>query len=161
MIRLQPLAIGILLEMLVFKYVTIGGITVQIVLCSQSCKLLWDHTIVTDRRLPHNQPDITLVLLNEKKAFLVDVAIPGDSRLYSKVLEKQTKYTDLKIEVQKLWNVSCQIVPIVVGILGSIPQSLTECLATISLQAVLVRTIQKSVLLSSVHLIRRYLSVDS
>jgi len=45
--------------------------------------------------------------------------------------------------------------------LGSIPKSLTECLATISLQAVLVRTIQKSVLLSLVHLIRRYLSVDS
>jgi len=91
----------------------------------------------------------------------VDVAIPGDSRLYSKVLEKQTKYTDLKIEIQNLWNVSCQIVPIVIGTLGSIPKSLTECLVTISLQAALVRTIQKFVLLSSVHLIRCYLSVDS
>jgi len=96
-----------------------------------------------------------------KEGLSSDVAIPGDSRLCSKVLEKQTKYTDLKIEVQKLWNISCQIVPIVVGTLGSIPKSLTECLATINLQVALVRTIQKSVLLSSVHLIRRYLSVDS
>ena len=30
------------------------------------------------------------------------VAILGDLRLYSKVIEKQTKYTDLKMGVQKL-----------------------------------------------------------
>ena len=91
------------------------------VLCSQSCKILWDYTIITDRHLAHNRPDITVVFPNDKKAFLVDIAIPGDSRITSKVLEKQTRYTDLKIEVEKLWTVKCVIVPIVVGALGFVP----------------------------------------
>ena len=114
---------------------------------------------MTDRHLAHNRPDITIVFPNNKKAFLVDIAIPGDSRLSSKLLEKQTRYTDLKIEIEKLWKVKCVIVPIVVGALGSIPANLTKCLYTIGLQATLVKTIQKTVLLSSVHVIRRYLNV--
>ena len=77
----------------------------------------------------------------------------------SKVLQKQTRYTYLKIEIEKLWKVKCVIVPIVVGALGSVPANLTKCLNTIGLQATIVKTIQKTVLLSSVHLIRRYLNV--
>ncbi|XP_065892807.1 uncharacterized protein [Dysidea avara] len=114
---------------------------------------------MTDRHLAHNRPDITIVFPNNKKAFLVDIAIPGDSRLSSKVLEKQTHYTDLKIEIEKLWKVKCVIVAIVVGALGSIPANLTKCLNTIGLQATLVKTIQKTVLLSSIYLIRHYLNV--
>ncbi|XP_065896095.1 uncharacterized protein [Dysidea avara] len=113
---------------------------------------------MTDRHLAHNRPDITIVFPNNKKAFLVDIAIPGDhSRLSSKVLEKQTRYTDLKIEIEKLWKVKRVIVTIVVGALGSIPANLTKCLNTIGLQATLVKIIQKTVLLASVHLIIRYL----
>ena len=73
------------------------------------------------------------------------------------MLEKQTRYTDLKIEVEKLWTIKCFIVPIVVGALGSIALNLAKCLSTIGLQASLM---QKTVLLSAVHLIRRYLNVN-
>ena len=113
---------------------------------------------MTNRHLAHNRPDITIVFPNNKKAFLVDIAIPRDPRLSSKVLEKQTPYT-LKIEIEKLWKVKCMIVPIVVGALDSIPVNLTKCLNTIGLQATLVKTTQKTVLLLSVHLIRHYLNV--
>ena len=44
-------------------------------------------------------------------------------------------------------------------VVGSVPANLTRCLNTIGLQASLVRTIQKTVLLSSVHLIRHYINV--
>jgi len=37
------------------------------------------------------RPNITVVFPNDQKAFLVDIAIPEDSRLSS---EKQTSYTD-------------------------------------------------------------------
>ena len=60
------------------------------------CKLLWDFSIVTDTSLQHSRPDITMVL---KQTNLIDIAIPGDSRLSQKVVEKQTKHVDLKIEV--------------------------------------------------------------
>jgi len=89
------------------------------------------------------------------------IIFPGDSTLSSsKVLEKYTHYTDLKIEVDKLWTVKCFIVPIVVGVLGSNPLNLTKCLSTISLQASLVRAMQNTVLLSSAYLIRCYLNVN-
>ena len=39
-----------------------------------------------------NRPDMIIVFPNDKKAFLVDMAIPGDSRQPSKVLEKQICY---------------------------------------------------------------------
>ena len=33
-------------------------------------------------------------------AFLIDVAVPGYSRLAQKIIEKHERYTDLKIEIQ-------------------------------------------------------------
>jgi len=85
-----------------------------------------DCTIVTDRHVRHNRPDITVVFPIDQKFFLIDIAIPGEG-LSSKVLEKHTCYTDLKIEVEKFWTVKCFIVPIVTGALGSISFNLTKC----------------------------------
>ena len=59
-----------------------------------------------------------------KIAFLIDVAIPGDSRLAQKVNEKRDKYTDLKIEVQRMWNMCAVVVPLVIGTLGSVSMCL-------------------------------------
>ena len=66
---------------------------------SSSMKLLWDFTIQTDCHLSHNKPDIVYISNRHKTVFLIDVAIPCDSRLAHKVNEKRDKYTDLKIEV--------------------------------------------------------------
>ena len=47
--------------------------------------------------LRHDHPDITMVLKQTNEAYLIDIAIPGDSRLTQKVVEKQTKYMELRI----------------------------------------------------------------
>jgi putative methionine-R-sulfoxide reductase with GAF domain len=52
--------------------------------------------------LAHNISDITVV--EKKQVWLVDVAIPGDSRIQQKEVEKNIKYQDLKIEVERLWE---------------------------------------------------------
>ena len=68
--------------------------------CENSvCKLLWDFSIVSDVPLQHNRPDITYILKNNNEVFLIDIAIPGDSRLSHKFAEKHSKYIDLKVEV--------------------------------------------------------------
>ena len=36
--------------------------------------------------------------------WLIDVAMPGDSRIQQKEVEKITKYQDIKIEVERLWE---------------------------------------------------------
>ena len=64
----------------------------------QSCTLMWDFTITVDSPTPHNRPDITLVDKQHDVVKLIDVAIPGDSHIKHKVVEKREKYTDLRIK---------------------------------------------------------------
>ena len=45
-------------------------------------------------------PDITVV--EKKQVWIIDVAIPGDSRIEEKEIEKISKYQDLKIEIEIL-----------------------------------------------------------
>ena len=87
---------------------------------NEHVKLLWDFKPIADHHLIHNRPDMMLIMKNEKKVFLIDVAIPGDSRLFHKFAEKQNKYVDLKIE---LWHFKVYIVPIIIGAIGSIPKT--------------------------------------
>jgi len=86
---------------------------------------MWDFTITVDSPIPHNQPDITLV---DKQQYnitrLIDVAIPGDSYIQQKAVEKTEKYADLWIKVQRVWQTSVSAVPIIIGALGSIPKEL-------------------------------------
>jgi len=129
------------------------------VIQNDSMKLLWDFTVQTDRYLPHNRPDIICVDFTKKHAFLIDIAIPGDSRLSQKINEKYQRYTDLKIEVQKMWSMTASIVPVILGSLGSVPSSLKNSLQQLDIYYTnLIPKLQKSVLLSSSHILRHFVT---
>ena len=49
------------------------------------------------------------------KTYLIDITIPGDSRLHQKFVEKKERYSDLCIVLNRLWKTSC-----VLGSLGSV-----------------------------------------
>ena len=120
-------------------------------------KLLWDFTIQCDRQIPHNRPDIVCVDYLTSKSYLIDVAIPGDSRVKEKVSEKHQHYTDLKIEILKMWNIPDVILPVILGALGSILLCLGKHLKTLNIYYNgLIPKLQKSVVLSSCHIIRRF-----
>ena len=125
-------------------------------------KLLWDFTIQTDRHLPHNRPDILCVSHEHNTAYLIDVAVPGDSRLSQKINEKRQKYTDLKTEIQRMWNMRAVVVPLVIGSLGSIPTCLAKHLQSLNIYyGTLISKLQKSVLLGSCHILRRFITEHS
>ena len=110
--------------------------------------------------LRHDHPDITMVLKQTNEAYLIDIAIPGDSRLTQKVVEKQTKYMDLRIEITRVWN--CRrvfVIPIVVGALGSISKDLPSYLDKLLLPSSLIWKFQQSVLYSTTSLLHHYLTV--
>ena len=91
--------------------------------------------------------------------FLIDVAIPGDSRLSSKVTEKLERYTDLKLEIQKMWSMRVSVVPVVIGSLGSIPTCLKKNLQLMSIYyPCLIPKLQKNVLLCSCHMLRHFVT---
>ena len=82
----------------------------QPVIQNDHMKLLWDFTVQTDRRLPHNRRDIIFVDFTKKHAFLIDNVIPGDSHISQKVNEKYQRHTGLKIETHKMWSMTASII---------------------------------------------------
>ena len=91
---------------------------------NEEVKILWDFKIQTGKQMAHNIPNITVV--EKKQVWLIDVAIPGDSRIEQKEVEKITKYQDLKVEVERLWEKKATVVPVVVGDLGAITRDLVK-----------------------------------
>ena len=85
------------------------------------------------------------------------MAIPGDGRIEEKELEKISKYQDQKIEIERLWEKQATVVPVVIGSLGAIPRDLRKHLRTISLEIISPSQLQKTVLLGTEHILRKYL----
>ena len=46
---------------------------------------------------------------------LIDVAISADRNVVKKEVEKKLKYKSLCIEIQRMWNLKCKIIPIITG----------------------------------------------
>ena len=110
-------------------------------------------------------PSITIILTllwldSHQMRFLIDVAIPGESRIAKKGVDKLTKYVDLKIEVTNLWKArTVFVIPIVIGALGPIPIDLPRYLEMIELPLYLTSTFQSKVLHRTKSILRRYLNV--
>lgn len=126
---------------------------------NQDVKILWDFTIQTDKKISHNRPDIVLIDKRNSKCQIIDVACPGDKRIQGKEIEKIEKYTDLAVEIQRLWKMkSVKVVPIVIGVLGMFTNKLEQYLKDLK-ASIKVAQIQRTVLLGSARILRRILSV--
>ena len=86
-------------------------------------KILWDCNIQTDHVIEHRRPDVVVLDKHEKMCHLIDIAVPGDSRVEAKEIEKVQKYQDLARELRKLWQV---IVKVVSGSTGYNPEGVGE-----------------------------------
>ena len=101
---------------------------------SSDVKILWDFTIQTDKKLPHNKPDIVVVKKTSRTCHIIDVACPGDCRIRLKEEEKVNKYRDLAFEVKTLWKMKkVTTTPIVIGALGTSTDRLEKYLEDIQL----------------------------
>ena len=136
-----------------------GGAAENVTHIVSGCKkLAWDFSIQTDRVIEHRRPDIVIVDWEEKECIVIDVAIPADQNIADKEWEKISKYSELKLEIMRLWNVKAKVIPIVVGALGSIPKKLKEHLKSLGLPGD-IHCIQKSALLGTAGILRKVLSV--
>ena len=95
---------------------------------------------------------------HEKMCHLIDIAVPGDSRVASKENEKVQKYQDLSRELRKLWQVKVMVVPVVVGALDTIPKVLEKHLKEIG-TSVRVELLQKATLLGTARILRKTLEI--
>jgi hypothetical protein len=67
--------------------------------------------VQTDREVLANRPDIIMKNKKDKIFLLIDVAIPLDRNVIRKESEKKLKYKTLSIEIQRMWNMKCFVIP--------------------------------------------------
>ena len=124
---------------------------------NEDLKLLWDLSIQTDKVIHARRPDFVIVKKKDKECMIIDVAVPADSRTWSKEEEKIDKYTELAWELRRMWKVQTRVVPIVIGALGTITTRHKDFLEEMGIH-VSFETIQKASLLGTAHILREVLS---
>ena len=126
---------------------------------NENFKILWDVNIQCDRIIEARRPDILVLNKTERTAQLIDIAVPGDSRVKEKEGEKVEKYQMLKDEISRLWRLRKVIViPVVVGALGLISKDFKKHLEKAD-RSIRIEIIQKTVLLGTARILRKVLSL--
>ena len=96
----------------------------------------------------------------EKTCTLIDVAIPADRNVVQKEAENKLKYNSLCIQMQRMWNLKCTIVPVIIGATGIVTKSLQKNLETISGKHS-IDSLQKTATLGTSHIIRKVLQCEA
>jgi hypothetical protein len=125
---------------------------------ADNIKILWDFNIFTDRKIQARRPDIVIINKTDKTGMIIDINCPNDSNVCKNEKEKCCKYTDLKIELERIWDTHFDIIPIVIGCLGATSKRITKFIQRIGLRNEEISQLQEMTLLSSCHILRRYIT---
>ena len=127
---------------------------------NDNAKILWDFSIQTDHEVRNNRPDIVVVEKSTQKVSLIDIAVPNDTNIADKRVEKIQKYTDLANEIKTLWQArKVNIIPIVVGCTGTFYKEFEKDLKKIDIFDDFKTCVaQKIVLLGTAHIVRAFMN---
>ena len=131
---------------------------VESVIENDIVKILWDVCIQVDRQIEYQRPDIVVMEKNTKKCLIIDVACPVDNNLILKRNEKLDNYSELQLEIARMWGKETLLASTIIGALGSIPNDIECNLKKLGISYNVV-TLQKSVLLGTVNILRKVLSI--
>ena len=125
---------------------------------NQNFKLLWGFTIQCDHMIEARRPDVVVIDKVKKETMIVDVIIPGDTRVCNKEQEKIENYSLLEDEISKLWQMKkVFMTPIVVGALRTITTKFEKYTESLEIEIRIGHT-QKSALLGTARIVRKVLS---
>jgi 23S rRNA pseudoU1915 N3-methylase RlmH len=114
----------------------------------------------TDREVTANRADIIIKNKKEKTCTLIDVAISADRIVVQKEAGKKLKYNSLCIEMQRMWNLKCTIVPVIIGATGIVTRSLKRNLETVAGKHS-IDSLQKTATLGTSHTVRKVLQCEA
>ena len=66
--------------------------------------MMWNTIISTARKIKANRPDICLRNKKTSTCLLIDSNCPTDSNIGKKHAEKLPKYSDLQVEISRMWH---------------------------------------------------------
>jgi hypothetical protein len=85
--------------------------------------------------------------------------MPAHRNVEQKV-EKKLKYKSLCIEIQRMWNLKCTIIPVIIGATGIVKRSLRKNLETVPGKHS-IDSLQKTAVLGTSHIIRKVLQCEA
>ena len=91
---------------------------------------------------------------------IIDVAIPADRNVVQKEAEKKLKYKSLCIEIQRIWNLKCTIIPVIIGATGIVTRSFRKNLEAVPGKHS-IDSLQKTAVLGTSHIIRKVLQCEA
>jgi hypothetical protein len=80
----------------------------------------------------------------------------NNNNIMQKEAEKKLMYKNLSTEIQRMWNMKCFVIPVIIGATGIVRKCLQNCLETIPGQHS-IDSLQKTAILGTSHIIRKVL----
>jgi len=80
---------------------------------------------------PSNRPDLVLFDYQKKSILFIEVSCPTDTHVLSKENEKLQKYRPLAHDFKNMYQMSVEVIPIVIGhsgVISSRCQSFLQCI---------------------------------
>jgi hypothetical protein len=122
-------------------------------------KLYWNRSVLTDKTIPFNRPDITFMNKKTMKTFLIDIAVPNTHNLTKTTTDKQNKYQELANEICAMRKPNAaQVIPLVISSTAVIPKSLSQSPKRINVHPNAYTQMQKSVILGTYSIVRKFLN---
>ena len=122
-------------------------------------EIWWNHPVTTVNKVKYNRPDIIIWDKKEKQCSVIDICAPLDFNVNNRQVTKIDKFMLLVSELQQLHpGYSYQVVPIVVGALGTISKKLPSYLKKLHIKdenlEKVTRKLQKVAVLGSVKIMK-------
>ena len=130
----------------------------EAVIENSSCKTFWDFTVQTDYFITARRPDMILIDKKHHECQIIDFAIPYDTRVHDKEVEKIDKYLDLAKKLKKVWDIKVIVIPLVVGALGTPAKELEKRLKTIGIE-IKITELQKTVLIHTSRILQKVIEM--
>jgi fructose-1,6-bisphosphatase/sedoheptulose 1,7-bisphosphatase-like protein len=92
----------------------------------------------------------------EKTCTLIDMAMPADRNVVQQEEEKKLKYKSLGIEIQRMWNLKCTNIPVIIAATGIVMRSLRKHLEAVTGKHS-IDSLQKAATLGTAHIIQKVL----
>ena len=127
---------------------------------NEKATILWDYQVKTDKHIQCNKPDLIVQEKESERCVIIDVAILSDYNIQKKATDKMSKYVDLQIKCQRMWDKKVEVIPLIIGATGVVDRNIQSCLKKISGKHN-IYNLQRSAILGTAHILRKVLSIKS
>ena len=119
--------------------------------------MMWDTTIPTAREVKANRPNVCLGNEKTNNCLPINISCPANGNIGKKHAEKSAKYSNLRVEISRMWHFGTMVVPVVLGALGTVHAGIAWWLDIIPGHHNL-QHLQKTVLLGFTRILRKVMS---